>query len=56
MYRIAFKIDKGFKLGTKVYTTLEEAMERFLVFKEEFNNSNVVIILETLDEVKVVFE
>lgn len=56
MYRLAFRTDKGFKLGTRVYTDLEEAKQRLMIFKEEFSRSDVVIILDTLEEIKVVVE
>lgn len=56
MYRLAFRTDNGFKLGIKTYVTLEEAKERFLILKEDFNKRGLVIVLDTIEEIKVVCE
>lgn len=56
MYRLAFRTEKGFKLGLIEYERLEDAQERMSMFKEEFNNSGVCIIYETFEELIIISE
>lgn len=56
MYRLAFRTEKGFKLGLIEYERLEDAQERMSMFKEEFNNSGVCVIYETFEEFIIISE